>query len=235
MSSEAENKISPNELPSKYYPQYSEKGVLSDRDIRREIKAGNIVLHDPDRDCSGNIQNCSVDITLGPYYYRNEKPIPVFNPWNPKHVNDYWGTVQTPLKVTEEDAEELGLNVGQEYIRLAPGESILGHTREFVGGLNHITTMVKARSSLGRSNVTICRDAGYGDINYRSRWTLEITNNSTSPIVLPIGARIGQIVFFYTGIPDTVYAGKYQSGSTTEDIINNWNPLLLLPKPYLDK
>ena len=210
--------------------------VLSDRDIRREIAAGNIVLHDPDRDCSSNIQNCSVDITLGPYYYSNENPIPLFNPWNTKHVHDYWGsTREAPAIATAKEAADSGLKIGDRYILLSPGQSILAHTREFVGGRHHITTMVKARSSMGRSNVTICRDAGWGDIGFYSRFCLEITNNSTSMIILPVGARIGQIVFFYTGIPDTVYKGKYQEGDTLEEIVAKWEPSMLLPKAFLDK
>lgn len=209
--------------------------VLSDRDIRNEIKAGNIILYDPDRDCLKNIQNCSVDITLGKYFYRNERPIKYFNPWNPEHVHEYWGDVKVASKVeSTEKALVTGLNMGDEYIMLSPGESILGHTREFVGGLNHITTMIKARSSLGRSNVTVCRDAGWGDINFQSRWTLEISNHGTSPIVLPVGARIGQIIFFYTGTPDTTYSGKYQVGTNIEEIVGSWNPSMLLPKAHCD-
>jgi dCTP deaminase len=210
--------------------------VLSDRDIRREIEAGNIVFHDPERDCSNNIQNCSVDITLGKYYYRNHHPIPVFNPWCREHVEQYWGNVlEADTVSTESDAKKLGLNIGDRYIILTPGESILGHTREFIGGRNYITTMIKARSSMGRCNVTICRDAGWGDINFQNIWCLEITNCSTSPIVLPIDARIGQIIFFYTGLPDTVYSGKYQTGNTLEEMIKSWNPTMMLPKAYLDK
>ena len=210
-------------------------GVLSDRDIRREIMDGNIVLHDPDRDCSGNIQNCSVDITLGPHFYRNEKPIPVFNPWNIKHVHAYWGKPQEASIATNTCTKFLGLNVGDKYILLAPGESILAHTQEFVGGRNHITTMVKARSSMGRSNVTICRDAGWGDIGFINRFTLEITNNGTSQVVLPVGARIGQIVFFYTGVPDTTYSGKYQSSSNLEELVETWEPTAMLPKLHLEQ
>lgn len=210
--------------------------VLSDRDIKRELIAGNILIHDPENDCSCNIQNCSVDITLGPYFYRNSAPIPYFNPWNAEHVNAYWGTTQEASVVEDETkALQIGLKVGDKYILLSPGESILGHTREFIGGRNHITTMVKARSSIGRSNVTICRDAGWGDIGFISKWALEISNNSTSPIILPVGARVGQIIFFYTGTPENTYSGKYQTGSTIEEIVENWHPSTLLPKAYLDK
>ncbi len=212
-------------------------GVLSDRDIKREIAAGNIILYDPDRDCSENIQNCSVDVTLGPYYYHNEAPISIFNPWKQDHVNSYWGKVQEAetIDVNEtRDLSDIGLEKGDQFIWMEPGESILGHTREFIGGVNHITTMMKARSSLGRCNVTVCRDAGWGDIGYYNRYTLEITNNGTSPIVLPVGARIAQIIFFYTGVPDTIYKGKYQSGNNLQEVVANWHPNMMLPKLYLD-
>lgn len=213
--------------------------VLSDSEIRKEIKLGNIILHDPDRDCTSNIQNCSVDITLGEYYYSNDKPIPYFNPWNKKHVDDYWGTVKQAKFVTNEDiksglADNMGLKEGDKYIMLKPGETILGHTREFIGGRNHITTMIKARSSMGRCNVTICRDAGWGDVNYFNVYTLEISNNGTSPIILPIGSRVGQIIFFYTGIPDNPYNGKYQSTNDLEELVKTWDPTAMLPKLYLE-
>jgi len=214
--------------------------VLSDKLIRKEIAAGNIVLYDPDRDCFNNIQNCSIDVTLGPYFYRNDKTIPFFNPWNIRHVHDYWGTVKKAAIITSDDildgrAQAMALKEGDEYILIQPGESILAHTREFIGGLNHITTMMKARSSMGRSNVTICRDAGWGDISYYNRWTLEITNNGTSPVVLPVGSRVGQLVFLYTGIPDSIYSGKYQTGSNLQEIVKGWNPTMLLPKLHTEK
>jgi dCTP deaminase len=151
-------------------------------------------------------------------------------------VQAYWGTVQKASVANDvATASKLGLAVGEYYLLLQPGESILGHTREFIGGRNHITCMVKARSSLGRTNVTVCRDAGMADIGYINRFTLEITNNGTSPLILPVGRRIGQIVFFYTGTPDTTYAGKYQQGATLEEVVTAWQPSMMLPKAYLDK
>lgn len=215
--------------------------VLSDKEIRQEITEGNIILFDPDRDCSSNIQNCSVDITLGNYYFRNSKRIERYNPWCEEHVKEYWGDVQTATVVhCEVEANAVKLPVGYSYIRMEPGESILSHTREFVGGRNKITTMIKARSSLGRSNITICRDAGWGDINYVNRWTLEITNNGTSPVILPVGARIGQIIFFYTGTPQSPYMGKYQpliddTDDSISNMVNTWNPNMLLPQLYREK
>lgn len=210
--------------------------VLSDNTIRKEIAAGNIVLHDPDRDCSSNIQNCSVDVTLGPYFYRNTRVFSLINPWNEQHVKEYWGEPQYAGIV-----DSIGLStttrlpINTQYIRLDPKETILGHTREFIGGRNDITTMIKARSSLGRNNITVCRDAGWGDIGYFNRYTLEITNNGSSPIILPVGARIAQVIFFYTDLTSNQYEGKYQSSDNLETLVKSWHPSMMLPKLHLEK
>lgn len=228
-------------------------GILSDRDIRREILNNNIVFYDPDRDCSKNIQNCSIDITIGPNIWRQtqdnfkrwsrpwsigngqqqiQASLLTFNPWNQDHVQTMW---KKDTAKTVRDYQELGIEADTKGFILQPHEFILAHTNEFIGGKNHITTMMKARSSIGRSNITICRCAGFGDIGFVSRWTMEITNNNDIPIFIPLNARIGQIVFFYTGTPDTTYKGKYQKGDTIEEIVSNWNSDMMLPKLYLDK
>jgi deoxycytidine triphosphate deaminase len=77
------------------------------------------------------------------------------------------------------------------------GETILAHTNEFIGGRETVTTMMKARSSMGRNFIEVCKCAGWGDIGYVNRWTMEITNNSRFySIPLVVGRRIAQIVFF---------------------------------------
>lgn len=217
-----------------YYYHGHHIGILSEREIKKEIARGGIVLYDPDRDCSANVQNCSIDITLGSYYYRNESDIPYLNPWCAEHVHNYWGSYKEATAANEKEQQLYHLNEGEKFILLSPGESILGHTQEFVGGVDHITCMVKARSSLGRSNITICRDAGYGDISYYNRFTLEISNHSTTTVILPVGRRIGQLVFFYTGYPDQVYQGKYQSSLSLSELVSSWSPEKMLPQGYRD-
>jgi deoxycytidine triphosphate deaminase len=64
---------------------------------------------------------------------------------------------------------------------------------------------------------------------------MEISNNNDVPIFIPLNARIGQIVFFYTGKTDVPYKGKYQKEDSLEEIIKNWEPEMMLPKLYLDK
>jgi dCTP deaminase len=210
--------------------------VLGERDIIREREAGRLVIYDPDRDVTGNVQNCSVDVTLGPNYYEMQEPLPFFNPWNAGHVHRHWGSPLVAKTVTTEEEEKaVALPLGSQYILLAPGATILGHTREFIGGKEGITTMMKARSSMGRSNVTVCRDAGWGDIGYINRWTMEITNAGHSPVVLPVGARVAQIVFFYAGPTTNPYQGKYQNSDCLTQLVENWSPTGMLPRLSLDQ
>ena len=60
------------------------------------------------------------------------------------------------------------------YEDLHPGETILAHTQEFIGGRECVTTMMKARSSLGRVFVAVCKCAGWGDVEGQ---TLTVTVN----------------------------------------------------------
>lgn len=128
----------------------------------------------------------------------------------------------------------------KEIIFIEPGETILAHTNEFIGGKNYITTMMKARSSMGRNFIEICKCAGWGDVGYTNRWTMEITNNSKYyTIPLFVGQRIAQIVFFATDRPHSSNTyestGKYQTDSDIEILKQTWNPKMMLPKLYLDK
>ena len=133
----------------------------------------------------------------------------------------------------EKQASEYGCNIGDKIILIQPGSTILAHTREYIGGKNNITTMMKARSSLGRSSVSICKCAGWGDVGYVNRWTMEIQNSSKSILVLIVGQRVGQIIFFNTGDVINPYniKGSYQhtSHNNLEKIIESWKPEMMLP------
>lgn len=224
--------------------------VLSDREILEEKERGTIVIEPFNRN---NLSNCSYDVTLGEWYYRKvgplhvydrkktnrygmalyteEYPVTIYNPWNPEHVKEYWGAPQQAV-VLADDRD--GLKKGTAYIKLEPNELILAHTREFIGGRHHITTMMKARSSLGRSGISVCRCAGWGDVDYYNRWTMEIHNSLDVPVVLPVGARVAQIVFIWSGVPERPYTGKYQTTSDIPNLMASWKPEAMLPKLHQD-
>jgi dCTP deaminase len=156
-----------------------------------------------------------------------------------------WGADKPERAVKAKDAFEKynfnweGISPENKVIMLRPGETILAHTNEYIGGKDHITTMMKARSSLGRSFIEVCKCAGWGDVGYINRWTMEITNNSKNYLIpLVVGRRIAQLIFFETGpIEGADYAatGKYNPANNLKDLQKLWNPSMMLPQLYKDR
>ncbi len=183
--------------------------LLSDKKIMEEMEKGNIVIEpfEP-RQLGTN----SYDVRLGPYYF-----IPNHN-------------MVTVNFTEEEDARSFWLGpyfAEDGIIRIRPGDTILAHTEEVVGGRNGFTTSMRSRSSIGRSCLSVCKCAGVGDVGYISRWTMEITNHSHAMAIVPVGLRVAQILFYEVGETAREYQGKY--GSWTD-----WTPKDMLPKLYRD-
>jgi dCTP deaminase len=202
--------------------------VLSDKEILEEKNNGNIVITPFNKK---HVGNCSYDVTLGPWYYKGNKNMKVFLPWDETSVEEYWGTPQF-AETIEKEENEYKLPKGSKIILIEPGELILASTIEFIGGKNRITTMMKARSTMGRIGISLCKDAGWGDVGYINRWTLEISNFSNSTIPLVVGTRIAQIVFFRTGEVNESYheKGSYQNKENLNELIMSWHETCMLPK-----
>eukprot|EP01132_Coremiostelium_polycephalum_P006189 gene6189-7706_t len=223
--------------------EMKEKSLLSDKAILRHMEKGTILISPFDRD---NLSTSSYDVTLGPYYFRETTPEAgqaIYNPFSEKMVKKVWGNYKK-AETVKEWSERSGLkleNINDDdlIIWIKPGETILGHTNEFLGGRETVTTMMKARSSMGRNFIEVCKCAGWGDVGFVNRWTMEITNNSLHySIPLVVGRRIAQIIFFDSeGIEGASYekSGKYQSSDDIEYLKKNWNPSEMLPKMYKDK
>ena len=218
--------------------------ALSDKRILDAIQHGDVVIEPFIR---ANLSTSSHDVTLGEYYFREKAPVlleNVYNIYDQAHVERIWGTkaerAQTAKDIFKEYRKPLNnIRPDDRVIMIGPGETILAHTNEFIGGRNHITTMMKARSSLGRSFIAVCKCAGWGDVGYVNRWTLEITNSSTHyHVPLIVGSRIAQIVFFETGEilgKDYTAGGKYQTPASLQALKNKWRPTDMLPRLYLDR
>jgi len=218
--------------------------ALSDRKILESMKEGSIVIEPFKRP---NLATSSYDVTLGEWFFPEQAPKHfqnLYNVYDKQHIERVWGTKAKRAKPAKEilakyKFEYDGISPNDKIILLAPGETILAHTQEFIGGRDHITTMMKARSSLGRSFIEVCKCAGWGDVGYINRWTMEITNNSTHYYIpLVVGRRIAQIIFFETGPilkNDYAKAGKYQSGGSVAQLKKRWKPTDMLPRLYLDR
>jgi dCTP deaminase len=215
--------------------------LLSTDEILSALEEGTIVI---DPFTKENLGNSSYDVSLGCYYFREIPPPisqrhegchPIHNMYDPESVGRVWGEKSQRAKPLFDSHIELkNISPTDLVIWLDPGESILAHTQEFVGGLKNVNTEMKARSSMGRNFLTVCRCAGWGDVGYINRWTMEITNNSRfHRIPLVVGRRIAQITF--SKVTEVKRDSKYQAGSTLEQVRSNWKPEDMLPRMWEDR
>ena len=206
----------------------ADSSMLSCTEIRAALGTDVIIV--PFRE--DQLQPNSYDIRLGEHFYveRHEGCVPPkYNVYDPEHVAATWGYVHPPVQ-TE------GPFAGRRVLWLAPGERVLGHSEEYIGGRNTVTTMIKTRSSLGRSGLSTCLCAGSGDVGFVNRWALEISNHlKNHAIPLVIGERVAQMLFLRTGPCARPYTGQYQAaGASVEELIAAWTPDVMLPRIRLD-
>lgn len=199
-----------------------------------------------------NVNSASIDVRLGRHFYvesyrqgfgHHSQPL-CLNPWSEESVEAAWdeGDLQTLDMLPNSERTFMEKHGFTEAIRLNPGETALAHTMEFIGGTdNLIVPSMQARSSLGRCNVSVCSCAGWGDVRYHNRWTLELKNRSQRhAVLLPVGMRIAQIVFEEGTEPtDKQYqqlGGKYQdTHATLHELVEAWKPSDMLPKAWKDR
>jgi len=180
--------------------------MLSDKEILSENRKGNIVIEPFDqRQLSTN----SYDVRLGEYIARGNSNLKLIDVFDKNDIITYW-TIQK----------------AKDSITLFPNETILAHTQEIIGGRNNIATKMNARSSLGRCGISVCKCAGFGDVGFVNRWTMEITNHLDVTVALKVGMRVAQISFFRVEVPLKQYNGKYQS--------KDWKPEDMLPQLWKD-
>jgi deoxycytidine triphosphate deaminase len=219
-------------------------GVFSNTDIKTAIKTGQLVFHPYIEE---HIAGSSVDVTLGEWYYKTEKSNlgGVYNPFDPQAVERYFDgphRAEAHQDWCDKHGRKLFVGIPPDHpiIVLEPGERILSHTHEFIGVKGDATSTMQARSTWGRNGVAVCLDAGWGDPGYVNRWTMEIYNmNQRDSVILPIGERIAQMVFYTTGPVEGEYSnlsGKYQSSGAGElqKLIAGWKPQQMLPRAYND-
>lgn len=119
-----------------------------------------------------------------------------------------------------------GLERTDEIIILPPGQMILGHTIEYIGGSNVVDTTISGKSTTGRLGIEVCSDANKGDIGFIGVWTLEIVNKHPKvAVALVVGQPIATISFFEVEEPSHKYSGRYSNQNqdwTPENMLPNW-------------
>lgn len=174
-------------------------------------------------------------------YYKNKKIH--IHPFVEKHIgpNSYDVRLGPVLKVYDlsenncldvldvldvrKENKTLSFEIPEDGLILRPGVLYLGYTMEEIGS-DYFLPMYEGRSSMARLGIESHISAGFGDVGFKSQWTLEI--QVVHPIKVYAGMRIGQVYFheissFYNK-PKWRYQGKYASQSGPQ-----------ASKSYLDK
>lgn len=200
--------------------------VLSDRAILEAIKNGHIKIYPFDKD---QLNNCSYDVRLGKWYYRQRT---ADDPISPDNIHEMW---DGPHLMEVNSDTDLDIPHDCRYIILRPGETILTNTFDFIGAQHDITACMKAKSTTARMCISVCGDAGWGDIGYINRWCMQVRNNGIHEVVLVWGMKIAQIVFHKSSEPMSSYTekGHYQSTDDLGELISDWEPESMMPKKKL--
>ncbi len=156
--------------------------ILSDRDIKKELKKGNIIIKPL---AKNNIQPASVDIRLGKDFLVYER--------NSNYIID-------PKNIPDNLMKKLTISSNQCFI-LHPGEFALAVVYEETGVSDSIVGRLEGKSSLGRLGLIIHTTAGYLDPGNSLNMTLELFNAGSLPIKLHYKMPIGQMAFEYLSSP----------------------------------
>ena len=161
--------------------------MLSDGEIRRAMEKGEIAIFGND-DLGIHIGSSSVDL----------------------HLHNGTKILQRGDAISVIDAEMDKMFVdydGWDEITIYPGEFYIMSTVERIRFANDIVGFVQGRSSLARLGIQV-HCAGFADAGFDGTITLEVTNLTHRPIIIPKNTRICQMVFARTGKPAEVPYGE---------------------------
>ena len=164
--------------------------ILSDRDIIKEIKSGEITMKPFKKEY---VQPASVDLHLDRHFlvFDTTKNF-VIDPKSPSK------NLMKPVEIE-----------GETPFILHPQEFALGLIFEETGVSDKLVGRLEGKSSLGRLGLIIHTTAGYLDPGNSLKMTLELYNAGRLPIKLYYKMPIGQMAFEYLSSPcDKPYGSK---------------------------
>lgn len=168
--------------------------LLSDRDIRLAINAGDLAI-DPFE--PGLIQPSSIDVRMDRFFR-------VFNNSRYTHIDP---------KLQQDDLTSLVEVAEGDAFVLHPGEFVLSSTLEKFRLPANLAGRLEGKSSLGRLGLLTHSTAGFIDPGFEGHITLELSNVANLPITLWPGMKVGQLALFTMSSPAETPYGSGALGS----------------------
>ena len=172
-------------------------------------------LHDGAIVCDplpGRVEGAHIDVTLGEWHWQFD------------------ASSFDMLSLANTDPRKwFDLYTSTDLVYIPPHGFVLACTAEAIGTApgSGLVPMLHTRSTLARWGLSVCTaNAGMGDQGWIGPWTLEIINPHPVAVALPVGARIGAIVFHrLEGV-----AADYEPGTRYNAARSEWTPDLMLPR-----
>ncbi len=162
--------------------------ILTKKEIQKEIAKGHIRIS-PYR--AANVGPASVDLTLGDTFWVFEK--------------------QARVPVSEgTDFRRLTAKKKLRTVTLAPGDFVLGITKEKITLSPTICAFLSGRSRFARLGILVHATASFVQPGISNRQVLEIRNISQNTLVLKPGLKLAQIIFVRTD-GKAAYSGRFRN------------------------
>lgn len=170
--------------------------ILSDTEIKKEIELGNITVSGWEGELY--IGPSSLDLHL------DNKAIII--PALDKYSDGYRAfSLQDDMSILYTKHDDW------DDIQINPGDFMLLSTKERIKFPNNISGFVQGRSSIARAGLQI-HAAGFVDPGFEGTITLEVTNMTQVPLIVPKDIRICQMVFARSSeISSVAYSHKADS------------------------
>lgn len=170
--------------------------VLSDRDIKKALKAGRIVIT-PKPNLKTSLGSCSIDLRLGKRFriFEHSK-FPYIDPTDPKLASNMM--------------KEVTVKEGEQFV-LQPGDFVLATTMESFKLPNDLLARLEGRSSLGRLGIVVHSTASIFDPGWNGVVVMELGNLGRMPVALYPGMRICALTFEELSSPADVPYNKKKS------------------------
>ncbi len=168
--------------------------ILSDRDIKKALKAGRIKIK-PAPDFKTQLGSCSIDLHLGSRFR-------VFKQSSHPYID-----LKEKIDSDKIMAEHVVSN-GEAFI-MQPGDFVLASTEEDLELADDLLGRIEGRSSLGRLGIIVHGTASVFDPGWTGKPTMELGNLGPMPIALYPGMRICAFTFEEMSSPvDVPYRKK---------------------------
>ena len=166
--------------------------LLSDRDLRRELSGRRIAFTPALK--AGQIGGASVDLTLDGRFW-------VFKTG---YANSH-----RPVDLDHVSFEEATEELRQKSVVLAPGQIVLGITKEKIKLPADIMGRLEGRSRYARMGLAVHITSALVQPGSDNHQVLEIVNFAPFPVKISEGMRISQVVFEYLKTPTSKPYAKF--------------------------